>query len=89
MLCQNGGTDKCCVLPQAALGRCTQLQDEVESLRTVLDLKLAELSELRRAHGELAQAAEELPAAVLRVQSLQARVEDLEMQLERKTEIEM
>lgn len=76
-------------MPQAALGRCTQLQDEVESLRSVLDLKLAELSDLRRAHGELSQAAEELPGALVRCQTLQARVEDLEMQLVRKTEIEL
>ncbi|XP_026463608.1 uncharacterized protein LOC113366246 isoform X2 [Ctenocephalides felis] len=64
------------------------LKDEVESLRNVLELKQSELSELRKRNLELNRAAEQLPATQAKVQMLEARVEDLQVQLQRKMEDE-
>ncbi|XP_046663567.1 uncharacterized protein LOC124356546 isoform X3 [Homalodisca vitripennis] len=73
---------------QATAGRCKMLQDEVASLRAVLELRSSELQELRKT-SELAQRdALQLPPALQRITVLQARVEDLELQLERKTAVE-
>jgi len=69
---------------QVTAGRCKLLESEVTSLRAVLELRSSELQELRRT-SELAQRdALQLPVAQQRVTALTARVEDLELQLERK-----
>ena len=73
---------------QATAGRCKELQDEVESLRTVLDLRHEELQELRKQNAFLTREAEELPVALQRVTALEAKVEDLQVQLKVKTGIE-
>lgn len=76
------------IILQATAGRCKMLQDEVTSLRAVLELRSSELWELRRS-SELAQRdALQLPHALQRVTVLQTRVQDLELQLERKTQQE-
>ncbi|XP_063240704.1 uncharacterized protein LOC134541304 isoform X3 [Bacillus rossius redtenbacheri] len=73
---------------QVAAGRCKQLQDEVQSLQTVLELRGQEVQELRRQVAELTWAAEEVQGCRLRAQGLQARVEDLQAQLRDKTTFE-
>ncbi|XP_069676796.1 restin homolog isoform X2 [Periplaneta americana] len=73
---------------QATAGRCKELQDEVESLRTVLDLRHEELQELRKQNAILIREAEELPIALQRVAALEAKVEDLQVQLQMKTNLE-
>lgn len=56
----------------------------MQSLRAVLELKQAEVSELRRSLAEASQRAELLPAMEEKVSTLNARCEDLQLQLERK-----
>lgn len=73
---------------QVTAGRCKELQDEVESLRTVLDLRHKELQELRKQNALLTREAEELPIALQRVAALEAKVEDLQVQLQVKTNAE-
>lgn len=60
------------------------LLQEVQSLRAVLELKQAEVAELRRNLAEASQRAELLPAMEEKVSTLNARCEDLQLQLERK-----
>lgn len=60
------------------------LQDEVESLRCVLELKQNEISELRKKNHELVADAEALPGVTLKVNSLEKRLEDLQLQLKQK-----
>nr|CAD7433671.1 unnamed protein product [Timema monikensis] len=73
---------------QVTANRCKELQNEVQSLQTVLDLKIEELQELRRQNAALTREAEELPSARQKIQSLALRVEDLEAQLKKKTTFE-
>lgn len=70
------------------MNRCRELQDEVESLRTVLELRTNELHDLRRQNETLQVDAELLPPTLQKLSTAQARVEDLEIQLERKTTVE-
>lgn len=65
-----------------------RLQDDVKSLRYVLDLKQQEISELRKQNLQLVRDADALSAANLRVQTLESRMEDLQLQLKQKTEDE-
>lgn len=71
-----------------SLNDVTALQDEVESLRCVLELKQSEISDLRKQNLEHQRAAEELPAALFKVSSMESRVEDLQVQLHLKYESE-
>lgn len=64
----------------------TSLQDEVESLRCVLELKQHEISELRKTNCELQRAADEAISAQIRCSALESRVEDLQVQLHAKNE---
>lgn len=57
------------------------LQDEVESLRCVLELKQSEISDLRKHNQELQRAADELSATMIKLSAVESRVEDLEVQL--------
>jgi hypothetical protein len=66
----------------------TSLQDEVESLRCVLELKQSEISELRKTNGELQRAADDATVAQFKCTSLESRVEDLQVQLHAKNEEE-
>lgn len=61
---------------------------EVQSLRAVLELKQGEVSELRKALAEASQRAELLPTIEEKVSTLNARCEDLQLQLLRKNEHE-
>lgn len=64
------------------------LQDEVESLRCVLQLKQNEISDLRKQNCELRKNADALPAALVKCSVLETRLEDLKIQLQSKTEDE-
>lgn len=64
------------------------LQDEVESLRCVLELKQSEISDLRKQNHELQRSADGATAAHVRISGLESRVEDLQVQLQSKNEEE-
>lgn len=63
--------------------------DEVESLRTVLELKSSEMQDLRKQNEKLQREGDDLPAILQKLEAAQSRVEDLNVQLQRKSEIEM
>lgn len=71
-----------------SLNQSQLLQDEVESLRCVLELKQSEISELRKTNGELTRAAEVSLAAQAKCSALESRVEDLQVQLSARHEEE-
>ncbi|CAO1346378.1 unnamed protein product, partial [Diamesa tonsa] len=64
------------------------LQDEVESLRCVLELKQSEISDLRKQNQELQRASDQTIAAQIKCSALESRVEDLQVQLCAKHEEE-
>lgn len=66
----------------------TSLQDEVESLRCVLELKQREISDLRKLNCELQRTADDAVAAQIKCSALESRVEDLQVQLHAKNEEE-
>uniref|UniRef100_A0A2S2NL63 Microtubule-associated tumor suppressor 1 n=1 Tax=Schizaphis graminum TaxID=13262 RepID=A0A2S2NL63_SCHGA len=66
-----------------------KLLDEVESLRTVLELKSSEMQDLRKQNEKLQREGDDLPAILQKLEAAQSRVEDLNVQLQRKSEIEM
>lgn len=70
------------------LNQSQLLQDEVESLRCVLELKQSEISELRKQNCELQRAADDTFAAQTKCSALESRVEDLQVQLGAKHEEE-
>lgn len=63
-------------------------QDEAESLRSVLDLKLSEIAELRRQNEEMRRSSDELIRQQIRTSSLESKVEDLQFQLNGRIERE-
>lgn len=64
------------------------LQDEIESLRCVLELKQSEISELRKHNCELQRTSDQSIAAQIKCSALESRVEDLQVQLQAKQEEE-
>lgn len=70
------------------LNQSQLLQDEVESLRCVLELKQSEISELRKQNCELQRAADVTQSAQIKCSALESRVEDLQVQLGAKHEEE-
>lgn len=60
------------------------LQDEVESLRCVLDLKQNEISELRKQNQEMQRSVDDHSALVMKHASAESRLEDLQVQLQCK-----
>lgn len=63
------------------LNQSQLLQDEVESLRCVLELKQSEISELRKQNCELQRAADDSLSTQVKCSALESRVEDLQVQL--------
>ncbi|GJQ71345.1 hypothetical protein Trydic_g11079 [Trypoxylus dichotomus] len=61
---------------------------EVQSLRAVLELKLSDVADLRKALAKANEKAEQLPFAEEKIALLTAKCEDLMSQLERKNTIE-
>lgn len=74
--------------PPNSGGRWQMLFEEVESLRSVLDMKLIEISDLRKENHELQSAHDELPRALLKMSTLETRLEDLTIQYQNKVEEE-
>ncbi|CAD7079651.1 unnamed protein product [Hermetia illucens] len=76
--------------PTMANGNATKLQmlQEVESLRSVLELKQTELSDLRKQNHELKRASDDVPLLQMKVSALESRIEDLQIQLKAKSEEE-
>lgn len=66
-----------------------KLCNEAESLRTVLELKSSEMQDLRKQNEKLQREVEDFPAIMQKLEAAQSRVEDLNVQLQRKSEIEM
>lgn len=64
------------------------LEEEVLSLRSVLEMKLNEISELRKQNQAMQRAQDELPKAQLKISVLESRLEDLTLQLKTKVEEE-
>lgn len=58
-------------------------------MRTVLELKSSEMQELRKQNERLQREVEDLPTILQKLEAAQSRVEDLNVQLQRKSEIEM
>lgn len=71
-----------------AKNQSQMLQDEVESLRCVLELKQNEIAELRKYNRELQTAYDELPKAQIRISCLESRIEDLTIQFQAKVDEE-
>lgn len=71
-----------------AANQSQMLQDEVESLRCVLELKQSEIAELRKQNHELQSAHDELPKALLKISSLESRIEDITIQFQAKIDEE-
>jgi hypothetical protein len=70
------------------VSRAQILQDEVESLRCVLELKQSEISDLRKQNQELSKSSDELTQALVKISALESRVEDVQVQLSAKLEEE-
>lgn len=81
----NGGAS---VQIQTVGNKSIMLEEEVLSLRSVLDMKLNEISELRKQNQSMVQAQDELPKAQLKISILESRLEDLTIQLKTKVEEE-
>ncbi|GFT44267.1 microtubule-associated tumor suppressor candidate 2-like protein [Nephila pilipes] len=73
---------------QWVTSRKVDLEKEVESLKTVLEMKNKELHTLRVQNLEMEKQLEELPLAREKIKMLQARAEDLEALMEEKTKLE-
>lgn len=77
---------------QSVTGSCgsssMMLEEEVLSLRSVLEMKLNEISELRKQNNAMQSAQDELPKAQLKISVLESRLEDLTIQLKTKVEEE-
>ena len=66
----------------------SQLLEEVESLRCVLELKQSEISELRKQNCELQRSADDTFTAQVKCSAFESRVEDLQVQLRARHEEE-
>ena len=64
------------------------MEDEVCSLRVVLDLKHSEIQDLRKQNEKLRKDVQDLPYITQKLDSAQARIEDLYAQLQTKIENE-
>uniref|UniRef100_A0A1B0C993 Microtubule-associated tumor suppressor 1 n=1 Tax=Lutzomyia longipalpis TaxID=7200 RepID=A0A1B0C993_LUTLO len=80
----NGPTSPTTRQRTTSTGNTQVLQDEVESLRCVLELKQSEISELRKQNAELQRSSDELSATMIKLSGTESRVEDLQVQLEAK-----
>lgn len=85
---RNAGVNESFLNKSVNLNQSQLLQDEVESLRCVLELKQSEISELRKQNCELQRAADDTQTAQVKCSALESRVEDLQVQLGAKHEEE-
>lgn len=64
------------------------LENEIQSWRSVLEMKRKEISDLQKRNLDLENSAAALPGALAKISSLESRLEDLQIQLKIKTEEE-
>lgn len=79
------------ILQSVSLGPKPDMQnmeDEVCSLRVVLELKHSEIQDLRKQNEKLRKDVQDLPFISQKLDSAQARIEDLNAQLQTKIENE-
>lgn len=69
---------------QAVRNMCSSLKSEVDSLKTVVEMKNAEIHDLRGQVIEMERLSSELEMARDRAKALQAKTEDLQAQMEKK-----
>ncbi|KAJ6649949.1 hypothetical protein Bhyg_05192 [Pseudolycoriella hygida] len=62
------------------------LENEIQSWRSVLEMKQKEISDLQKQNHELKNAAASLPGALTKISALEARLEDLTIQLQNKND---
>jgi len=74
--------------PKVNKGQPMVLEDEIQSWRSVLEMKQKELSDLQKRNHELENAAASLPGALAKISGLESRLEDLEIQLKIKSDEE-
>lgn len=85
----NGNDTLTTVQHTSPIGSKSQmLEEEVGSLRSVLELKQKEIAELRKQNHELQSAHDELPKALTKIFVLETRLEDLTIQYQSKVEEE-
>ncbi|XP_022237255.1 restin homolog isoform X2 [Limulus polyphemus] len=73
---------------QWIINQNTDLKKEVESLKLVLEMRKAEIHNLRKENLKLKKDLEELPLAKEQVEKLKARNEDLQARVKEKVELE-
>ncbi|KAK7075984.1 hypothetical protein SK128_017118 [Halocaridina rubra] len=69
---------------QAVRNMCSSLKSEVDSLKTVIEMKNTEIHNLRGQVAEMGRLSKELEVARDRAKSLQAKTEDLQAQMEKR-----
>ncbi|XP_064094859.1 daf-12-interacting protein 1-like isoform X8 [Macrobrachium nipponense] len=69
---------------QAVRNMCTSLKSEVDSLKTVVEMKNSEIHTLRGQVAEMGRLSKELEIARDKAKSLQAKTEDLQAQMEKR-----
>ncbi|XP_068219726.1 putative leucine-rich repeat-containing protein DDB_G0290503 isoform X6 [Palaemon carinicauda] len=69
---------------QAVRNMCSSLKSEVDSLKTVVEMKNSEIHTLRGQVVEMGRLSKELEVARDRAKSLQAKTEDLQAQMEKR-----
>lgn len=69
---------------QAVRNMCSSLKSEVDSLKTVVEMKNTEIHNLRGQVAEMGRLSKELEVARERAKSLQAKTEDLQAQMEKR-----
>lgn len=74
--------------PKVNKGQPMVLEDEIQSWRSVLEMKQKELSDLQKRNHDLENAAASLPGALAKISGLESRLEDLEIQLKIKSDEE-
>ncbi|XP_066980247.1 CAP-Gly domain-containing linker protein 1-like isoform X2 [Macrobrachium rosenbergii] len=69
---------------QAVRNMCSSLKSEVDSLKTVVEMKNSEIHTLRGQVAEMGRLSKELEIARDKAKSLQAKTEDLQAQMEKR-----
>lgn len=64
------------------------LENEIQSWRSVLEMKQKEISDLQKQNHDLERSRAALPGALAKISALESRVEDLTIQLKVKTDEE-
>lgn len=74
--------------PKAIKDRPMTLENEIQSWRSVLEMKQKEISDLQKQNHDLQKNSAALPGALAKISGLESRLEDLTIQLKIKTDEE-